>query len=190
MYSKFVDLIEGSVALVAFVAIATISISSVIALNPKQETPNGSIAGVQTDLVADKLPAASASKVDIKVEELFSNTDSNIQINKLDEEGLKYIVSTKTPQREGISFPFLSFKNTSGYHGNLKATVYVDANLKNNLNVNLSDINDTLILNNAETGETRTRDITMNYPSKKDFNLELLPKEPINYNYQIVLEIL
>lgn len=191
MHSKIIDTIEGSVALIAFVAIAVVSVSSVTALNPRLETQNSSsVAGIQVADNQQVLPPTNSKEVDINLTELFDPKSQSYEISKLESENLRYLVTIKDFKADRVEIPFLGFKNVSGLNGSLKVKPFIDLSLANSLNVNLIDQYDVLILNTAENGEMKERNITLTSPSKRNFSIEVVPATKMNFTYQFEIEIL
>ncbi|BCX13472.1 MAG: hypothetical protein KatS3mg085_004 [Candidatus Dojkabacteria bacterium] len=166
--------LDNLVGIMGLFVLSTISVASVVALNPAIVGNNGAVAGAVTD---QNEPTNSVIGTlihippEIKYEE-FDNTFT-FKFDSLD--SLK-------------SFDFVSFTNFTKSKGTVRVEAQYPKNLEKYLRIELVDSIDRIILTSPILGNNQ-RKITVQPQSKRDFVLEISSEEKINFPVEVIIKI-
>lgn len=173
---KFLNLFENITAFACILVISTISIATVLSLNPAfVSSSQGKVAGI-------------SGSNNVQTESIIGVV-SQIPAEIVHEEFNETYVFTIESLKEAYAFSFVSFKNFSENEGSTRIEVQFPQSLESTLRVELVDNIDRLILSSPTLGKSQ-RTVTVQPQSSRNFSLEISSTEDINFPFEIEISIL
>lgn len=187
MLQKIYEIVEGTTALVALLAIVGISAFSVLALNPHVSNPiesssGGEIAGEFIDSIKDKSPQ------NLLINSLSSN-DSNFtsQLIYLNEAGYEYTALVK-PDDQFINKKFIEVHNSNNRSAAVNFDLEIIGNVRDDLIIRAFDSQDTLVLFSPETGVNNVK-LTIPANSKRTLNIQFELLQNVNFSFEVKIKL-
>ncbi|GIW58911.1 MAG: hypothetical protein KatS3mg086_196 [Candidatus Dojkabacteria bacterium] len=166
--------LDNLVGVLGLFVLSTISVASVVTLNPSVVGSSGAVAGLVTDQ-NEPTNSVIGTLINIPPEIKYEEFD-NIFTFQFDN-----INSLK-------SFDFVSFTNFTKSKGIVRVEAQYPKNLEKYLRIELVDSVDRIILTSPVLGNNQ-RKVTVQPQSKRDFVLEISSEENINFPVEVIIKI-
>ncbi len=181
MIQKIYDILEGSIALVALIAVVGISTFSIVALNPQISTeaqPQQNVAGIVTN----------KNQEPVFINNLENNS-ADYQNNLVSMEDSSYLYSSHIIGGNGASvFKFVEIYNPNSQPKTVIFNTELIGSVQNDLKIKVYDDIDTLVLYSPETGVNEVK-LTIPANSKRTLNIAYEFLQKINFGFDVKINL-
>lgn len=179
--NKFLETIESSLAVVAIIGLASVSVFTVTKLNPKVSSDNGKVAGELDELVS--LSSNSPLIVKNKIE-----NSNSYKINQDEVTGNSTFKIDFENWQDKSEFDFLEITNANATNASITFKTLVPINVENALDIRVRDEIDDVILY-SPSYKNVNRNLTIAANSTRKLTLSVSDIENINFPFSIQIEV-